>query len=184
MAQARAAGACHHIRDDLDRIPQLEAGIGVSHALDEDSEIQSNSIGVFSAFYPIKQTEALPLSIRVGTSYAYSSLSGGLLDEEGVDGSASTTSVFGSIHHAVDATPNVQIIPFAEVGYLHQSVTVEARFFGDTVSETVDDNAVYYGLGGSLLLRTDGATVVVITPSLTFSEGDPSFGASLTILFP
>lgn len=169
--------------------PTLELGLALSRAEIQDGDLAATGIGPFIGFYPVRQAEEMPVSLRVGAGYTFQSLSGDAIDaleDLGieVDATGNAFLLTGAAFHALDATPRLRIVPFLEVGYVRQKTEVEASGLGGSSSDSDEEGQTYFGIGGGFQFLTSGNNSFVLTPGILFSDGNSSFGLTATLVIP
>lgn len=155
----------------------VEFGAEVYRTSSDLSDVSVLGIGPFIGYYAYRQTEEIPVSVRLSGSYIYASTSG---DGFGADASSSTFEFAVSGFHQADVTESMRIAPYLEVGLLVARAQVGGPFGSD--GETVTDAAFEVGMG--IGFRTGDDRFITVTPSLGDQGGGTWFGISVGYLVP
>jgi len=163
--------------------PIVEAGLYVGRSSLEDAAVDVTNIGPVVYVYPVRQSTDLPISVFLRGAYRISSYSGEdveALEERGAEISGSGYSLSLGVFRAFEASPKVQIIPSLDVGYSRSKFEVS----GSGESVTTHEDGTGLGLSGILLFQTSDTFYFSITPRISVSEGETTYGVGAAISFP
>ena len=160
----------------------FEGGLVLVRSSTEDTDINSVGFAPFIGFYPVRQSEDLPVSARLGVRYAFYSYSGDVVDDLedlGVEISGSSYSLGGSVFHALEATPKLDVVPLLRVSYTGTNFRTERE--GE--SENESNSYVSFSLGVGFAFTVSPTDLFRIYPSIVRSEGENSFGIEVGYVF-
>ena len=153
----------------------IELGAEVYRFSYDTSDLSGTAGGPFIGYYPYWQTEEIPVSVRVGGSYVYSSTSGSRFFE-GASGSA--LEFAAEAFHYAELTPAMRIAPFLEVGVLATWAQLGGRFNSDTEMSTDTSFELGVGIG----FESENGGIFTVTPSLGDQVGGTWFALSVGYL--
>lgn len=163
------AGAGYMLRENI------ELGAELYRFSYDNSDLSGTAGGPFVAYYPHWQTEEIPVSVRLGGAYVYSSTSGNRFFE-GASGSA--LEFTAEAFHYVEATSKIQVSPFLEVGILTAWTQLGGRF--DSVAETSTDTS--FELGAGIGFESQNGGIITVAPSLGNQGGRTWFALTVGYL--
>ena len=160
----------------------FEGGLTIGRSRTKEADFNSVSFAPFIGFYPIRQSEDLPVSARLGARYAFHSYSGDAVDDLedfGIEVSGSSYSLGGSVFHTLEATPKLDVVPLIRLSYTGTRFRAER----DGESETNSDSYVSFGLGAGFAFTVSPTGLFKIYPSISRSEGENSLGIEVGYVF-
>jgi hypothetical protein len=163
------AGAGYMLRENI------ELGAELYRFSYDNSDLSGTAGGPFVAYYPHWQTEGIPVSVRLGGAYVYSSTSGNRFFDEA---SGSALEFTAEAFHYVDATPKIQVAPFFEVGVLTAWTQLGGRF--DSAAETSTDASFELGVG--IGFKSQNRGIITVAPSFGNQGGETWFAPSVGYL--
>ena len=134
----------------------------------DDLDISSTAIAPSVNYMVLKQGEDdMPISVNINAIYQYNTFSD-------LDVTSNTVGFGLGIFHRLEASDNVSIIPGANIGW--SKTTFNESGFLDSPS----NSNVGFTIHGSALFNEK----FYITPILSFSDGNSSFGLRFGAIFP
>ena len=161
---------------------QFEIGAMVTRLKVDGADESRTGIGLYFTSSPVQQTEELPISITISSSYLFHLFSGDgfdALEDLGIDTSGGETFIAAGVGHAFSPSPVITIIPELEVGYVNTRTTVSAR--GE--SESTNEEDFFMGLCARVIVSNEGRPISVM-PRLRFADGNTIGGIALNIGIP
>ena len=169
---------------------RVEAGFSVARASEDQSGLDINAMGYtpFVAFYPLRQTESMPISARLAASYSFYSFSGDVIDELNeldVDLSGHAYDVGGSLFRTFSLSPRVKLIPRAGLRYVWATLEVDGPSdTGGRITEEETNGFEVLSFSTSLAFVTPRQRIFSITPELTIADGEAGFGVRTGFVLP
>ena len=146
---------------------KLTFGFGIGYESNDDLDLNSTAIKPSISYLVLKQGENNnPVSVGLNGSFQYNTFS----DFDGLTGN--TIGFGASLHHEINASETVKIIPGGAVGWNKITIRQDGNNIGDDIGIT-------YGILGTVAFNK-----FYVEPSLLFSEGNSVFVLSFGIIFP
>ena len=159
----------------------FEGGLTLARTTFDDTELNTTGIAPYVAFYPIRQGEDLPISVRLAAAYEFASVSGDALDTAELDAKGSGYSLGGAVFLSLEATPKLDIVPLVGVSYVGTNVEIEDGF-GNSVE--FDESYVVFALSAGFAFEASTSGLFTVTPTLGISDGETSFGIAAGYVLP
>ncbi len=164
----------------------VEAGVGVSRWSDDEEglEVNATSVVPYVGVYPLRQTNGMPVSVRLGSSLAFHSFGGDAfdeLDEFEFDMSGRTWTSGAQVFRGFPVSPKFSLIPAVGAEYVRSTIEIKTvDIEGDPFELTETDDGFLFraGVSGAFSLKT--RNVVTLTPAFILSDqGDTAFGLTI-----
>lgn len=166
----------------------VEAGFGVSRWSEDEEglEINSTSYVPYVAVYPLRQSDNMPLSVRVGSTLAFHSFGGDAfdaLDEFEFDMSGRTWTAGTQLFRGFPMSPKFSLIPTVGAEYVRSTIEIKGLDIeGDQFESTETDDGFLFRAGVSGAFSLKRRNVVNVTPAFIVSDqGDTAFGITIGV---
>lgn len=152
--------------------PTLEVGATLAYQSFEDVDANATTVGPFVGFYPVQQTEELPINLRLGAGVGFVSIGGDDV-EDSITGNQIVAQ--GDAFYLYEASPALQLVPRFGVGFVRTDLEDQ-----DAESE------VFFEVAASALFEAggSGSNRFAVTPRLQFIDGETNVGLLGTFLIP
>lgn len=158
-----------------------EFGFRITRAANDKADLNALALSPRVTVYPLKQSESNPVTLGFSGSYSLISFSGGIVDDIkdlGGKVSGSGFTMGGLLAHTFVVVPSTSVVPFAEMEFV--SSTVKGERAGFSEYETVDNTVFTFGI--SLTIEAGEKSIFALTPMVSFSNGETSFGFGAGLL--
>lgn len=160
--------------------PALSLGFDFTHISIKNVDLSANRILPAVLFYPIQQSQKIPVTVYAQAAYFYGSFSSAELDNLGFSLSSYGFNFGFGISSEQIISNTFSIIPGAGVEYIVSESKIEDSF-GNSITESSTNTA--FNINAMFVLGASDNVFVYTLPFLSIAEGETSPGISFGLGF-
>jgi hypothetical protein len=132
------------------------------------------------SFLMLKQSEYIPLSIKLGVGYGRSRVSGAEIERLELDWTGSSWILGLDLHSSMELTDGNILIPHFGVSHTNTQATIKDKY-GDSVKNEGSDTS--FDVGATFAFKLEDGGFVYLDPSVSMGEDETTFSFGVGMVF-